>query len=85
MCRIEVYELRQNDLTAEKLNIEMTLNSIQFVSKNTVKKEQFVNLSSECDTIIELTKTDLNNVALKLKECLNDLETVSMQTTTDQG
>lgn len=85
LCRIEVDELRKNSLAAEKLNLEMALNSIQFENKNTVKKEHFLNLSSECDTMTALTKTNLNNVAQKLKECLNDLEIVNVQTTAVQG
>lgn len=85
MYRIEVDELRQKDLIAENLNLEMTLNNIQFENKNTVKKKQFVNLSSECDTMTALTKTNLNNVAQKLKECLNDLEIVNVQGITNEG
>lgn len=84
MCRIEVDELRINDLTSEKLNLEMALNNIQFENKNTVKKEILTNLSSECNTMTAFTKTNLNNVALKLKECLNDLEIVNIQATADQ-
>lgn len=63
----------------------MALNTTQFENKNAVKKEQFLSLSSECDTITGLTKTNLNNVALKLKECLNNLQTINIQATTDQG
>lgn len=86
MCRIEVDELRKNDLAAEKLNLEMALNNIQFENKNTVKKEQFLNLSSECDTITAITKTNLNTVAQKLKECLSGLEMITnIQVTIDQG
>lgn len=85
MYRIEVDELRKNDLTAEKLNLEMALNNIQFENKNTIKKEKFMNLSNECNTMTAFTKTNLNNVALKLKECLNDLEIVNVQVTTNQG
>lgn len=84
-CRIEVDELRKNDLTTEKLNLEMELKNIQFENKSTVKKEQFLNLSSECNTMTSFTKTNLNNVAQKLKECLNDLEVVNIQATADQG
>jgi len=80
-----VDELRKNDLTAEKLNLEMALNNIQFENKNTIKKEKFMNLSNECNTMTAFTKTNLNNVALKLKECLNDLEIVNVQVTTNQG
>ncbi|KAL4121356.1 hypothetical protein QTP88_013885 [Uroleucon formosanum] len=83
--RIEVDELRINDLTSEKLNLEMALNNIRFENKNTVKKEILTNLSSECNTMTAFTKTNLNNVALKLKECLNDLEIVNIQATADQG
>ncbi|XP_060868964.1 golgin-84 [Metopolophium dirhodum] len=83
--RIEVDELKINDLTSEKLNLEMALNNIQFENKNTVKKEILTNLSSECNTMTAFTKTNLNNVALKLKECLNDLEIVNIQATADQG
>lgn len=83
--RVEVDELRQKDLVAEKLNLEMAINSIQFENKNTVKREQFLNLCNECDSITGLTKKNLNNVALKLKECLNDLETVHVPENTDQG
>ncbi|VVC41479.1 Hypothetical protein CINCED_3A011239 [Cinara cedri] len=84
--KIDVDELKKNDLAAEKLNLEMALNNIQFESKNTVKKEQFVNLSNECDTITAVTKTNLNNVAQKLKECLNGLEIVTnIQSIADQG
>lgn len=85
MFRIEVDELRKNDLAAEKLNLEMALNNIQFENKNTVKKEQFLNLSNECNTMTTLTKTNLNNVALNLKECLNELEVIYVRATTDQG
>lgn len=85
MCRIEVDELRINDLTSEKLNLEMAFNNIQFENKNTVKKEILTNLFSECNTMTAFTKTNLNNVALKLKECLNDLEIVNKQATADQG
>jgi len=85
MCRIEVDELRLKDLAAEKLNLEMALSNTQFENKSTVKREQFLNLSSECDSITGLTKTNLNNVALILKECLNNLETFHTQATTDQG
>lgn len=63
----------------------MTLNNIQFENKNTVKKEQFLNLSSECDTMTALTKTNLNNVAQKLKECLNDLEMVNVKAIANEG
>jgi len=80
-----VDELRINDLTSEKLNLEMALNNIQFENKNSVKKEIFTNLASECNTMTAFTKTNLNNVALKLKECLNDLEIVNIQATADQG
>ncbi|KAF0758730.1 golgin-84 [Aphis craccivora] len=83
--RIEVDELRLNDLTSEKLNLEMALNNIQFENKNTVKKEILINLSDECNSMTTFTKTNLNNVALKLKECLNDLEIVNIQATTNQG
>lgn len=86
LFRIEVDELRKNDLATEKLNLEMAFNNIQFENKNTVKKEQFINLSRECDTITVLTKTNLNNVAQKLKECLDGLEMVTnIQVTADQG
>lgn len=78
-------ELRLNDLTSEKLNLEMALNNIQFENKNTVKKEILLNLSDECNSMASFTKTNLNNVALKLKECLDDLEIVNIQATTDQG
>jgi len=78
-------ELRLNELTSEKLNLEMALNNIQFENKNTVKKEILINLSDECNSMTTFTKTNLNNVALKLKECLNDLEIVNIQATTDQG
>lgn len=84
MCRIEVDELRRNELAAEKLNLEMAFNNIQFENKNSVKKEQFLNLSSECDTMAALTKTNLNNVAQKLKDCLNDLEIVNLHAIADQ-
>lgn len=84
MYRIEVDELRKKDLATEKLNLEMTLNNMKFENKNMIKKEQFLNLSSECDTMATLTKTNLNNVAQKLKDCLNDLETVSTQVATNQ-
>jgi len=83
--KIEVDELRKNELATEKLNLEMALNNIKFENKNTVKKENLLNLSSEYDTITELTKTNLNNVAQKLKECLGDLEMINVQTTADQG
>jgi len=63
----------------------MTLNNIQFENKNNVKKEQFLNLSSECDTMTMVTKTNLNNISQKLNECLNDLEMVNVQATIDQG
>jgi len=33
-----VDELRINELTSEKLNLEMALNNIKFENKNTVKK-----------------------------------------------
>lgn len=85
MYRIEVDELRQNDIAAENLNLEVTLNNIQFENKNTVKKEQFLNLSSECDKMTTLTKTNLNNVAQKLKECLNDLEMVNVKAIANEG
>lgn len=81
-CRIEVDELRKNDTkTTDKLNLEMALNNIQF---ETVKKEQLLTLSKECDKMVGLTKTNLNNVAQKLKECLNDLDIVNVQATSDQ-
>lgn len=63
----------------------MALNNIQFENKNSVKREQFLNLSTECNSITTLTKTNLNNVAQKLKDCLNDLETVNVPAITDQG
>jgi len=85
LCRIEVDELRINDLTSEKLNLEMAFNNIQFENKNTVKKEILTNLFSECNTMTAFTKTNLNSVALKLKECLNDLEIVNIQATADKG
>lgn len=78
-------ELKINDLTSEKLNLEMALNNIQFENKNTVKKEILINLSNECNSMTAFTKTNLNNVALKLKECLNDLEIVNIQAAADQG
>lgn len=84
MSRIEVDELRRNELAAEKLNLEMAFNNIQFENKNSVKKEQFLNLSSECDTMAALTKTNLNNVAQKLKDCLNDLDIVNLHAIADQ-
>lgn len=84
MYRIEVDELKKNNLIAEKMNLEMALNNIQLENKNTVKKEQFVNLTNECDTMTMLTKKDLNNVAQKLKDCLNDLEIINNQVTADQ-
>jgi len=80
-----VDELRINDLTSEKLNLEMAFNNIQFENKNSVKKEILTNLFSECNTMAAFTKTNLDNVALQLKECLNDLEIVNTQATTDQG
>lgn len=85
MFRIEVDELRKNDLATEKLNLEMALNNIQFENKNTVKKEQFLNLSSECNTMTTLTKTNLNIVAQNLKECLNELEMINVQSSADYG
>lgn len=85
MSRIEIDELKKTDLTAEKLNLEMALNNIQLENKNSVKREQFLDLSTECNTITSLTKTNLNNVAQKLKDCLNDLETVNIPEIADQG
>lgn len=84
MCRIEVDELNKKNLTAEKLNLEMKLNNIQVENKNSVKKEQFLHLTRECDTMTLHTKTELNIVAQKLKECLNDLEIINLQTADDQ-
>lgn len=78
-------ELRKNDLAAEKLNLEMALNNFKFENKNTVKKEQFLNLSSECNSMTTLTKNNLNSVAQNLKECLNELEMINVQATTDQA
>lgn len=78
-------ELKKTDLAAEKLNLEIALNNIQFENKNSVKRDQFLNLSTECNTITSLTKTNLNNIAQKLKDCLNDLETVNVSVITDQG
>ncbi|XP_025405487.1 golgin-84 [Sipha flava] len=83
--KIEVDELKKTDLAAEKLNLEMALNNIQFENKNSVKREQFLNLSTECNTITSLTKTNLNNIVQKLKDCLNELETVNVSAITDQG
>jgi hypothetical protein len=85
LFRIEVDELKKTDLAAEKLNLEMALNNIQFENKNSVKREQFLNLSTECNTITSLTKTNLNNIVQKLKDCLNELETVNVSAITDQG
>lgn len=85
MFRIEVDELRKNDLASEKLNLEMALNNIQFENKNTVKKEQFLNLFSECKTLTTLIKTNLNNVVQNLKEGLNELEIINVQATTGQA
>lgn len=85
MCRIEADELSKKNLSAEKLNLEMKLNNIQVENKNSVKKEQFLHLTRECDAMTLLTKTDLNNAAHKLKECLNDLEIINIQTIGDQG
>lgn len=84
--RIEIDELRKNNLVTEKRTLEITLNNIQFENKNTVKREQFSNLSSECDTITVVIKTNLNSISQKLNECLNDLEIINVQaTTTNQG
>lgn len=85
LYRVEVDELRINDLAAEKLNLEMALNNIQFENKNSVKKDQFLNLSSECDTLTTLTKSNLNSVVKNLNECLKDLEIINVPTAVDQG
>lgn len=85
MYRIEVNELRINDLAADKLNLEMALNNIQFENKNSVKKDQFLNLSSECDTLTTLTKSNLNSVVKNLNECLKDLEIINVPAIADQG
>lgn len=84
LVRIEVDEVRKNDLATEKLNLEMALNNVQFENKNTVKKEQFLNLSNECNTLTTLIKSNLNNIAQNLKECLNELEIINVRATTDQ-
>jgi len=57
----------------------MALNNIQFENKCNMKKEQFLNLCSECDTITMVTKTNLNDISQKLNECLNDIEMVNVQ------
>ncbi|XP_050425282.1 golgin-84 [Adelges cooleyi] len=83
---IEVDEHKKDALAAEKLNLEIALNNIQFQNKSSVQCEKLLNLFiNECDAIVINSKSDLGNVSQKIKESLDELEMIYVQTTNQDG